>query len=337
MHVGFSGNHRHSPSALPTGRTSAGRRRAAAARRDPPRRRASRYRRPWLYATYGDGLDELGRRFHGHLRARPAHPSPPRPVMLNTWEAVYFDHDLDRLLELADRAAEVGVERFVLDDGWFRGRRDDRAGLGDWNVDADGLAGRPAPARRPRPRARHAVRAVVRAGDGQPRLRPGPRPPRVDPARPATGSPPPSRNQQVLDLANPDAYAYMLERLDALLTEYDDRLHQVGPQPRPRRGRHPQPTAGAGVHAQTLAVYRLHRRAAGAPPRPGDRVLLVAAAAASTSASSSAPTGSGPRDCNDPLERQQIQRWTGQLLPPELIGIHIGAGPLAHHAAAGHD
>ncbi len=56
--------------------------------------------------------------------------------MLNTWEAVYFDHDLDRLIELADRAAEVGVERIVLDDGWFRGRRDATAGLGDWLVDA---------------------------------------------------------------------------------------------------------------------------------------------------------------------------------------------------------
>ena len=55
--------------------------------------------------------------------------------MLNTWEAVYFDHDLDRLTALADAAAEVGVERFVLDDGWFRGRRDDTAGLGDWYVD----------------------------------------------------------------------------------------------------------------------------------------------------------------------------------------------------------
>ena len=56
-------------------------------------------------------------------------------MTLNTWEAVYFDHDLDTLAALAERAAAVGVERFVLDDGWFRGRRDDTAGLGDWFVD----------------------------------------------------------------------------------------------------------------------------------------------------------------------------------------------------------
>ena len=51
------------------------------------------------------------------------------------WEAVYFDQDLDKLTALADLAAEAGVERYVLDDGWFHGRRSDHAGLGDWRVD----------------------------------------------------------------------------------------------------------------------------------------------------------------------------------------------------------
>ena len=50
------------------------------------------------------------------------------------WEAVYFDHDFGKLTALADRAASVGVERTVLDDGWFLGRRSDRAGMGDWRV-----------------------------------------------------------------------------------------------------------------------------------------------------------------------------------------------------------
>jgi len=49
----------------------------------------------------------------------------------------YFDQRLDRLSDLADAAARVGVERFVLDDGWFGGRRDDTAGLGDWYVSKD--------------------------------------------------------------------------------------------------------------------------------------------------------------------------------------------------------
>ena len=71
------------------------------------------------------------------MRDRPGHPRTPRPVVLNTWEAVYFDHRLERLTELADVAARLGVERFVLDDGWFGNRRNDTAGLGDWHVAVD--------------------------------------------------------------------------------------------------------------------------------------------------------------------------------------------------------
>ncbi|MGH3681576.1 MAG: alpha-galactosidase, partial [Natronosporangium sp.] len=93
------------------------------------------YTTPWLYAVHGEGLDAVATTFHQHLRARPNHPRSPRPVVLNTWEAVYFDHDLESLVELATLGARVGAERFVLDDGWFLGRRDDRSGLGDWQVD----------------------------------------------------------------------------------------------------------------------------------------------------------------------------------------------------------
>jgi alpha-galactosidase len=92
------------------------------------------YQSPWVYGSYGEGLDEVARRFHRHLRSRERAVSADRPVTLNVWEAVYFDHDLDRLVALAERAAAVGVERYVLDDGWFGSRRHERAGLGDWAV-----------------------------------------------------------------------------------------------------------------------------------------------------------------------------------------------------------
>ena len=95
------------------------------------------YRTPWLYGSYGIGVDTVTARFHEFLRARPQHPMKPRPVVCNVWEAVYFDHRLDKLVALADAAAAVGVERYVLDDGWFRHRRDDSAGLGDWYVDEE--------------------------------------------------------------------------------------------------------------------------------------------------------------------------------------------------------
>ena len=92
-----------------------------------------------MYAAYGIGLDAIADRFHRCMRSRPQHPAPLRPVTLNVWEAVYFDHDLDRLVDLAERAAKLGVERYVLDDGWFGARRNDQAGLGDWTVSKEVL------------------------------------------------------------------------------------------------------------------------------------------------------------------------------------------------------
>ena len=92
---------------------------------------------PVLAAYSAEGLDGLSAAYHRFVRDRPGHPRTPRPVVLNTWEAVYFDHRLERLTELADVAARLGVERFVLDDGWFGNRRDDTAGLGDWHVAVD--------------------------------------------------------------------------------------------------------------------------------------------------------------------------------------------------------
>ena len=147
------------------------------------------YTTPALFAAYSDrGLDGISESFYAWFRNRPHHVLPaaaaaglsrtgqrgagkPRPVVLNTWEAVYFDHNLTTLIELADSAAELGVERFVLDDGWFRGRRDDHAGLGDWYVDEIPVALRAHPADRRRHLPRDGIRAVGGAGDGQPGLR----------------------------------------------------------------------------------------------------------------------------------------------------------------------
>ena len=96
------------------------------------------YDTPWLFGSYGDGLNEIAARFHSYVRS--LHPrlfSHGRPVILNTWEAVYFDHNFGTLKALADRAADSGVERFVVDDGWFGSRRDDTSGLGDWQIAQD--------------------------------------------------------------------------------------------------------------------------------------------------------------------------------------------------------
>ena len=284
------------------------------------------YTTPWLYGVYGEGLDAVAGSFHRHLRARTSHPRSPRPVVINTWEAVYFDHELESLVELATLGAQVGAERFVLDDGWFLGRRDDRAGLGDWRVD---------PAVWPQGLG-PLVEAVRGLGmqfglwfepemvneDSQ-----------VARAHPewimATGErlPLPARHQQVLNLTIPEAYSYVLESISAVIAEYqidyvkwdhNRDLVEAGD----RSTRQPR------VHAQTVAAYalmdELRRRHPGLEIEScssgGGRVDLEVLERTDRVWAS---------DCIDSLERQRIQRWTGLLLPPELIGNHVGA-PTAH-------
>jgi alpha-galactosidase len=82
----------------------------------------------------------LAQAFHAHLRAEvlPARATwSPRKVHLNSWEALGFNLSEPGLIALAEDAAALGIERFVLDDGWFGGRRDDRTSLGDWFVSPD--------------------------------------------------------------------------------------------------------------------------------------------------------------------------------------------------------
>ncbi|MFF8409340.1 alpha-galactosidase [Streptomyces omiyaensis] len=79
------------------------------------------------------GFGRASRTFHHHLRTHVLpHPEELRPVLYNSWEATSFQVDEENQLALARRAADLGAELFVLDDGWFRGRDDDKAGLGDW-------------------------------------------------------------------------------------------------------------------------------------------------------------------------------------------------------------
>jgi alpha-galactosidase len=297
------------------------------------------YATPPLLAAYSaDGLDGLSAAFHRFVRDRPSHPRSPRPVVLNTWEAVYFDHRPERLADLAEVAARLGVERFVLDDGWFGSRRNDRAGLGDWYVAVDvwpdGLGPLIGHVRRlgmefgiwvepemvnPDSDLFRAHPDWVLSGAGRSGRLPG--------RLPETW-----RNQQVLDLANPDCYAFIRDRLDALLAaheiaflkwDHNRDLIEAGHAGRP------------GVHAQTLAVYRLldelRRR------HPGVEIESCASGGGRVDLGILARTDRvWASDTNDALERQHIQRWTGLLLPPELVGTHVGP-PRAHTTGRTHD
>ena len=278
-----------------------------------------------LFAWSDEGLDGLSDRLHRHVRARVEHPTSPRPVTLNSWEAVYFDHDHDRIGALVDTAAALGVERVVLDDGWFLGRRDDTAGLGDWVVDPDVW-----------PTGLSPFADRVRARGMQVGLWVEPEMVNVDsdvirahpdwllaPGGPG-GSPGgalPWRNQQVLDLTRPEAFAHVLGQLDAVVTaERPDYLKWDH-----NRDLHEAVAAGgaAGVHAQTLAAYRLMDELRAR--HPGLEIESCSSGGARADLGVLARTQRvWASDCNDPVERQAIQRWTGLLLPPELIGTHVG-------------
>jgi alpha-galactosidase len=287
------------------------------------------YETPWTYASFSArGLDGITETFHRWLRSRSQHPSTVRPVVLNTWEAVYFDHNLDSLVELADRAELLGVERFVLDDGWFRHRRNDKAGLGDWYVDEDVWPG-----------GLTALIDAVRARGMQFGLWVEPEMVNEDSdvirAHPdwisgaGLGRTPVDwRHQQVLDLVNPDAFAYVFDRLDALLTEnaisylkWDQNrdLTEMGHDGAP------------STHEQTLAAYRLIddlRRA-----HPEVEIESCSSGGARVDLGILERTDRvWASDCNDALERQTIQRWTEAILPPELVGTHVG--PTTSHTTA---
>lgn len=292
---------------------------------------------PWAYGVYShEGVDGASRRLHAMLRDRPNHPTSPRPLVLNTWEAVYFDHSFRRLAALADVAAEIGVERFVIDDGWFGSRRDDRSGLGDWYVSddvwPDGLGG---------------MADYVRARGMQFGLWFEPEMVNLDSdvarAHPdwVMGTegrmPPPFRNQQVLDVAHPDAYAYLLERISAVISECDitylkwdhnrdiaDPVHRGGP----RAGR-------PALRDQTLATYRLMDELRGR--HHGLEIESCSSGGARIDYGILEHTDRvWASDCIDPIERVRIVSGIATLLPFELIGAHVASGR-SHTTGREHD
>lgn len=281
------------------------------------------YTTPWVYFNYGDGLDEQADRFHAHLRALPHAPSTQRPVTLNVWEAVYFAHDAARLLDLAERAADLGVERFVLDDGWFGGRRHEKAGLGDWVVSPDVW-----------PDGLHPLTDRVTELGMEFGLWFEPEMVNLDSdvarahpewiMQPAGRLPVSARFQHVLNLTIDAAWRHVFEAVDAVLTEY----HVGYVKWDHNRDLVDAGTAGTGrpaVHAQTAAFYRLLDALRERHPdvefescsSGGARIDLEVMNRAERVWVS---------DTNDPEERQRLLLWTGQLLPAEFMGSHIASG-----------
>lgn len=135
FHYGWSGGHCMLAEELPDGRRQIQWGHAAGTESDAQ----TQFKTAPLYITYSKtGLNGCAVAFQRHLRDRIVtwpKPDAPRPVHYNCWEAVYFDHKLPVLKDIAERATKLGAERFVLDDGWFGHRDDDTRSLSDWTID----------------------------------------------------------------------------------------------------------------------------------------------------------------------------------------------------------
>jgi alpha-galactosidase len=321
LSMAWSGNSQHFVEKLPSGEISIG----AGELLEPGEamiEAGARYVIPGVIANYSnEGFDGLSHNYYRWLRSRPHHPTNirPRPVTLNVWEAVYFDHDEAKIKAIVDKAAEVGVERIVLDDGWFNLRRHDRAGLGDWVVDPavwpQGLA----------PVIAYINEKGLEFGlwfEGE-MVNPDSDLYRAHPEwilHEGDRTPPPWRHQQVLDLTHPGAFEHVFSQVDAVLSEYNIAYIKWD---------HNRVLVDAGhlgqaaVHNQTAAIYRLFDQLK--ERHPGLEIESCASGAARIDLGVIDHVDRfWTSDNNDALERQTIQRWTGLVIPPEMLGTHIG-------------
>jgi alpha-galactosidase len=272
------------------------------------------------------GLNGLAANFHAELRSRLAWPGgrmKPRPVHLNTWEGFYFDVHPEPVKALATAAAAVGIERFVLDDGWFHGRHHDRAALGDWWPDEHKF-----------PHGLGELIAHVNALGMEFGL--WIEPEMVNPDSDLYRAHPDwalqiagralitARNQLVLDIARPEASDYLFEHISALLGAHPigylkwDLNRDLAPAG--------LPNGQAGYRAQIHAAYALMARLRAAHPE----VEIE-----SCSGGGGRIDFGVMRHCHrvwtsdniDAVSRVPIQRGLLQFFPPEIMGAHIGTAP----------
>lgn len=283
----------------------------------------AKYRTPCLYAGYsGNGYSALSRQFHRHLTRSLMDDRiarKPRPIHYNTWEAVYFDHDHDTLFRLADKAAEVGAERFILDDGWFGARRNDKAGLGDWwvseDVYPDGLG----------PLIDYVTKLGMEFGLWfEPEM--------VNPDSDLFRQHPdwilqaegveqvPFRQQYVLDLSRREVSDYLFDHMHKLLSAHaisyvkwdmNRDVHHPGSQGRP------------AIHKQTQALYALIDRLRAA--HPDLEIESCSSGGARCDYEILRRTDRiWTSDSNDALDRQRIQRGASYFFPLQVMGAHVG-------------
>ena len=248
-----------------------------------------------------------------HWRGRP------RPVLYNSWEGCTVDFTQRRLLSLANRAKTLGCELFVLDDGWFAGRDNDRAGLGDYTVNRkklpEGLEGL----------SRHLKDKGLSFGlwfepesvnPDSDLYRAHPDWALTDGFEPVLG-----RNQLLLDLTKPEVRDYIVENVSRILdsagisyVKWDMNRHSVA--------------LGAKAHDFVLGLYDVLRRIFA--PRPD---ILLESCSSGGNRFDLGMLCFSPQiwasDNTDPIERLTIQNGISYLYPQSTVGAHVSAAPHA--------
>ena len=279
----------------------------------------------------GEGLTALSHRYHRMIRhnvCRGKYQFRRRPVLINNWEATYFDFTEAKLLEIADEAAALGIEMLVLDDGWFGERNSDNAGLGDWFVNEKKIKG--------------GLRALIEQVNAkgikfgiwmEPEMvsedsqlyrehpdwvlaMPGRKPVR-------------SRNQLVLDMGRREVVDHVYGRIEALLREnnieylkwdMNRSLSDVF------SGAYPPQRQGEIMHRYVLGVYDLMDRVTRNFPD-----VLVEGCSGGGARYDAGILCYSPQiwcsDDTDPIERLKIQYGTSFGYPVSTVGAHVSASP----------
>lgn len=284
-----------------------------------------------VVAYSSQGLNGLSQTYHQLYRTRLARGywrDRCRPIVVNNWEATYFDFTEERLLDIARTAANLGAELFVLDDGWFANRNSETGGLGDWAVDSsklpNGLAGlarkigelglmfgiwiEPEMVSRGTRLASEHPEWILHEPGRQPKL---------------------GRNQLVLDMGNPEVVDYLFSALERAFEGVDlayikwDMNRSISDAYSCTAGAEDQ---GAVMHRYILGVYRLYKRLAEAHPR-----LLFESCASGGARFDPGMLAYAPQcwtsDDTDAVERLKIQYGTSYVYPISSMGAHLAAVP----------
>lgn len=278
-----------------------------------------------------EGLNEMSKIFHNfyqdHL-IRSQYTKKIRPILINNWEATYFDFTEEKILEIADKAAQVGIELFVLDDGWFGKRDDTTSSLGDWIEDRrklpDGLKGLEEKIHEKRLQFGLWLEPEM-ISENSDLYRRHPDYVLHTPGRPYTYG----RGQLVLDLSREDVCDYVIESISKVLesaqidyVKWDMNRHltDVG------SGFYPAARQGEITHRYVLGLYRILETLTNKYPD----ILFE-----------SCSSGGGRFDpgmlyympqtwCSDNTDavcRLKIQYATSLTYPPITIGAHVSGCP----------